>query len=355
MDRKRLSSSFVRLSASLLVALALFTNTGCNEGSNVADNTAQRPSISQQAVDHVPQRDWSHLPQFLQDAIEVQEDIESGDLLSIDGVIGNGVGVGPDGAARIVVYTERGDVHGIPTAIKGIKTDVQNIGHVTPMGKGFTGQYTPIPCGVSIGNQNECAAGTLGCVVRNSVGGAYYLSNWHVLAGHSGNGGTICQPGLYDNRCKTNTRVDGSVNQLVPIVFDNATLNTVDCGIYSSNLTHTFGMAGGYYTPTETTAAAYPGQAVKKVGRTSGYTTGTVSVINVTLSVDYGSFGIAKYQNQIAISGSFIRAGDSGSLMVDANNNPVGLCFAGGSGTSFANDIDDVLAALGNGLHVADH
>ena len=44
----------------------------------------------------------------------------------------------------------------------------------------------------------------------------------------------------------------------------------------------------------------------------------------------------------------FIRSGDSGSLMVtETGNNPVGLCFAGGSGGAFANPIGPVLQALG--------
>ena len=43
--------------------------------------------------------------------------------------------------------------------------------------------------------------------------------------------------------------------------------------------------------------------------------------------------------------GNFIRAGDSGSLMVtQSGNNPVGLCFAGSSQASFANPISAVLS-----------
>ena len=70
---------------------------------------------------------------------------------------------------------------------------------------------------------------------------------------------------------------------------------------------------------------------------------GTIQAINVTIRVQYSS-GIATFVNQIMTPGSFQRSGDSGSLMVtQSGNNPVGLCFAGGSGGSFANPIGDVL------------
>ena len=85
---------------------------------------------------------------------------------------------------------------------------------------------------------------------------------------------------------------------------------------------------------------------MKKCGRTSGLTTGTVQAINVTIRVQYSN-GIATFDQQIMMPGSFIRSGDSGSLMVDATNNPVGLCFAGGSGASFANPIGPVLQQFG--------
>jgi len=57
---------------------------------------------------------------------------------------------------------------------------------------------------------------------------------------------------------------------------------------------------------------------------------------------------VATFVNQIYVASNFIRSGDSGSLMVtETGNNPVGLCFAGGSGSSFANPIGPVLQKLG--------
>jgi hypothetical protein len=356
MDRKRLSSSFVRLSASLLVALALFTNTGCNEGSNVADNNQQPRSIAEQAVDNIRNNshgDYSHLPQFLQDAIEVQEDIESGDLLSITGVIGNGVGVGADGKARILIFTEREDVHGIPSELRGIKTQIEHVGPVVAMGgtpKGFTGLYrNPLPCGVSIGNNDDCAAGTLGCLVRGVADGTpYMLSNHHVLEGSNG-GSRINQPGRYDSR---NCAITGQVatNYLIaPIAYDGSD-NVIDAGIatYTSGVAFTGSMVNNLYTPTSNVTLPVPGLAVKKVGRTSGLTTASIAGINVTLNVSYGVGKTGHFVGQIYIAnGRFIQSGDSGSLMVASNNNPVGLCFAGSASACFANPITPVLDYFG--------
>jgi hypothetical protein len=106
-------------------------------------------------------------------------------------------------------------------------------------------------------------------------------------------------------------------------------------------------MVGDLYTPSSTIVSPTLGLAVKKVGRTSGLTTGTIAGINVTIIVGYDS-GTARFVNQIYVAGNFIKSGDSGSLMVtQSGNNPVGLNFAGGGGGSFANPIGPVLAAFG--------
>ncbi len=69
------------------------------------------------------------------------------------------------------------------------------------------------------------------------------------------------------------------------------------------------------------------------------------------MNVSYGGGRVAKFVNQIAVraaSGDFSKGGDSGSLIWtwDSGRAPVGLLLAGGGGTTFANRIGDVLAAL---------
>ncbi|HEX9144769.1 MAG TPA: hypothetical protein VGA09_10890, partial [Candidatus Binatia bacterium] len=79
-------------------------------------------------------------------------------------------------------------------------------------------------------------------------------------------------------------------------------------------------------------------------------TQGRISGIDATILVDYDS-GTARFVNQILVTSSknFIRAGDSGSLLVTrSGTNPVGLIFAGDTRgrMAIANPIDLVLGAL---------
>jgi len=122
--------------------------------------------------------------------------------------------------------------------------------------------------------------------------------------------------------------------------------NTIDCALSTNTANVSVAQSGGY-TATSTVVSPSVGLAVKKSGRTSGLTHDTISAINVTINVGYSS-GTATFTGQIMTGGSFIRSGDSGSLMVtETGNNPVGLCFAGGSGGAFANPIGPVLQAFG--------
>lgn len=260
------------------------------------------------------------------------------------GIIGTGVSADASGKAVIVIYTEREGVH-VPARIDGIATRTLVTGQVVAYAKPGGGS---LQMGTSTGNDNECASGTLGCVVTKG-GSDYFLSNNHVFARENAAsiGERIDAPGRYDGhpRCAQTPQI-GNLAAFQRINFGGS--NTVDCAIAGpiSGLSYTNAEAGGY-TPAQTTVAAAVGLAVKKTGRTSGVTTGTIQAVNVTITVGYQT-GTATFTGQIQTPGSFIRSGDSGSLMVtQSGNNPVGLCFAGSSQASFANPIGPVLSALG--------
>ena len=91
------------------------------------------------------------------------------------------------------------------------------------------------------------------------------------------------------------------------------------------------------------------GTAVHKLGRTTGHTNGTITQTNVVVDVQYGA-GIARFEDQISVESgvedSFSAGGDSGSLIVDENDNAVALLFAGNNVTTFANPIDEVISQL---------
>ena len=97
------------------------------------------------------------------------------------------------------------------------------------------------------------------------------------------------------------------------------------------------------------------GMAVRKRGRTTELTHGSITATDYTTNVDYGDgLGVVTLTNQIRIvndaaqSAFFGKKGDSGSVVVNPDNNVVGLYFAGNiSGTvGVANQIAAVLSAL---------
>jgi hypothetical protein len=99
---------------------------------------------------------------------------------------------------------------------------------------------------------------------------------------------------------------------------------------------------------------------VAKSGRTTGLTCGSISALDVDVTVDYfldcaetRPYLTKSFTHQLGMSGNqFSDAGDSGALVVDAANaEPVGLYFAGGTdilGVSqgVANPATDVLKEL---------
>jgi hypothetical protein len=323
----------------LSLAFAALLVTGTFTGCENKDNTAGPASIIQNPT--------------LGNVMAIQNR-HTTDLMSIDGVEGTGTGLNQDGAPAIYVFTTRDNVAGIPSSIEGVRTHIENIGTVVAFGKpssGYTGTYRgPLYSGVSVGNDNECASGTISCVVTDGTKN-YLLSNNHVFARENAaaTGERIDQPGRYDAvpQCSQTGQV-ASLSNFIPISFTSN--NTVDCAIaeISAGINATTTSVANY-TPTATTETASVGLAVKKTGRTTGLTSGKISAINVTSKVSYGTNKTATFTGQIYISGhGFSDAGDSGSLIVDSNNNdPVGLLFAGSSTSTIANPIGAVLTALG--------
>jgi hypothetical protein len=294
-------------------------------------------------------------------------------LMARDGVEGIGVGLTNDGkAGAVVIMTTNGAVGGLPKTLDGVAVKLMPTGPFSailprkgkPGGGGGSGGGTadptasftrPVPIGVSIGNENECAAGTLGARVTKG-GNVYILSNNHVLARQNAAsiGEDILQPGRYDTSPQCSIPANSSIGTLAQFVRINFSgNNTVDAAM-ASTTTSLVGKAtfsGGYGTPSSTTKPATVNMAVQKCGRTTGCTHGTVASVNANIKVQYES-GVATFVNQIVVSGkrgAFSKAGDSGSLIVtdDSNANPVALLFAGGQTTTIGNPIGAVLSALG--------
>ncbi|MFI5263850.1 MAG: hypothetical protein ACHQM6_04990 [Candidatus Kapaibacterium sp.] len=354
----------------IAVSLSLGTFTGCANNDNGTNPPGTTQTYNPKAINGVD----------LSNAITVQNR-HTEELMAIDGVIGTGAGLYTDGTPSIYIFTSRDGVAGLPSSLEGIHTTIKNTGIIeagipsvdegigtrkasnTILNAGFTGTYrAPMYSGVSVGNDRECAAGTISCVVTKNNKN-YLLSNNHVFArvNAASIGELIDQQGRYDAlpQCGPSGMV-ASLSQFVAINFSRRSSNVVDCAIseVAPGINWTSGtppelVPAVQYTPQSTPAAAFVGMNIMKTGRTTGWTSGMISAINVVVSVSYGGGKVARFVNQVYISSTtFSAAGDSGSLIVavppaGGSPMPVALLFAGSSNSTIGNPIGSVLAALG--------
>jgi len=268
----------------------------------------------------------------------------------------------------------------VPGELEGVKTDVIEVGDLRAL-QARTDHWRPIPAGVSIGHY-LITAGTMGCVVRDrATNEKLILSNNHVLANsnQAREGDPILQPGVADQG-KVESDIVARLERFAPISFNvepptceiakglaaisnriaqmlgsshrlearkenSAALNQVDAAVAKPVLgvgvldeILEIGIVGGI-TP------AKLGMRVRKSGRSTGFTTGIITVMDATVDVNYGDRD-ARFEKQIITSG-MSAPGDSGSLLVAENALlAVGLLFAGSEQVTIHNPIENVLEQL---------
>lgn len=213
------------------------------------------------------------------------------------------------------------------------------------------------------GNQIvDCCSGTLGALIEDSTHRQYLLGNNHVLArsDQATVGEAIIQPGLIDNNCTPNGVGAGistvaTLSGWLPLSSPGTNADAAIALVTSRTIDPTGSILEfGIRQPDGTLAAAPPGISstngkgetaaldvkVAKSGRTTGLTCGSVSALDLDLTVDYfhdcaetRPYLTKTFTGQLGLSGNtFSDAGDSGALVVDASNaEPVGLYFAGGN------------------------
>lgn len=315
-------------------------------------------------------------------------------LLTRKNVISVGVGFGYTNGERrnepctVVGVTEKvpctqlSQTQQIPHSLGGVRTDVQQVGIIRAL-QNRTDRWRPAPGGVSIGHAN-ITAGTSGCLVAKE-GQAFILSNNHVLAnsGRAKIGDFIFQPGTYDGGKQPDDQI-AVLEDFVPIQFDfeipncpatkllakilnkfllsidskqrfkavklatclptRQATNLVDCAIarpLSDDLVVNQILDIGFPLGA---AESELGMEVQKSGRTSELTTGKITQVNMTVRVLYGT-ALATFEDQLA--GDLLsEGGDSGSAVLNKNNQVVGLLFAGGEGITIFNRIQNVTKAL---------
>jgi hypothetical protein len=270
----------------------------------------------------------------------------------------------------------------IPQMVDNCETDVMEIEPIVAQSR--TSRNRPAPGGVSIGHY-AITAGTLGCLVRhpNSLE-LFILSNNHVLA-NSNNanvGDDIYQPGVYDGG-NANDKI-GELHDWVPIDFGGGNGGGGGCpiGSFVTRALNKIAEVFGRKTRVQVTpqavnnvdaAIAKPttdnlvtknimeigvptghgvaslGDPVKKSGRTTGLTTGFVEGVGATVSISYGSAGTAVFTDQLVL-GPMSAGGDSGSVILNNDNQVVALLFAGSSSTTIVSPIHYALDAFGVGI-----
>ena len=146
---------------------------------------------------------------------------------------------------------------------------------------------------------------------------------------------------------------------LEDIIFSTSAGNVIDAAIARPASGVVFlkkTPSDGYGTHPSTPADAAFGLKVKKYGRTTGLTSGSIDAINATVLINYGANnGVARFVEQIIITpGTFSAGGDSGSLILVSTTTgrgknrtetleEVGLLFAGSPFVTIANPIEAVL------------
>ena len=269
----------------------------------------------------------------------------------------------------------------IPREIGGAVTDVVQVGELWAF-QNLRGRHRPAPGGVSLGHF-AITAGTLGVVVRDrNTGQRLILSNNHVMANSNDAqiGDAILQPGPADGG-NLATDTIATLERFVPIQFTSEQGTCSIANMYASignilskallsnhrvyvtreNAQASNSVDAALARPLndedvldeivdigEINGTAQPqlGMAVRKTGRTTGFTADTITTIDTTVTVNYGSGRTARFDGQV-IAGPMSQGGDSGSLIVAADTpQAVGLLFAGSNAVTIFSDIQDVLDAL---------
>lgn len=273
----------------------------------------------------------------------------------------------------------------IPSTVGSYATDVIETGKIE-IQTSPTDKFRPAPGGVSVGHY-AITAGTLGMWVKQADK-VVMLSNNHVLANsnQASIGDNILQPGPYDGGKEVDT---------IAKLKDYATIswtgnNLVDAAIaevdgdggsdpsgcpFAAAVTKTFNAVYnlfgrktrlqaiiphtvvdnsifGFDTMPTGIAEAYLGMGVKKSGRTTGITHGTVSVIDATVDVGYDGGKVARFVDQI-LTNDMSDGGDSGSVLLSEDGTKlVGLLFAGSSTITVFNRIQNVFDRFGLTLNL---
>ncbi len=287
---------------------------------------------------------------------------------------------------KVHIYVTRGSVGALKklrSEIDGIPVQINNIGELkirpemasntTAHGNLFIHQGR-VACGSSCAPSGETYSGTMGAIARDSNNQLLVLSNNHVLAAcnHVPVGMPVMAPSNSDARPNKPAPLEiGRHHQIVELRSGEPTLvpcAEVDAAVaLVSDSKHVSSWQGddgdGYDTPSSV-GQAVAGLRVKKFGRTTGLTHGTIeSLVPHRTPLPYKTknfSAVVWFQNVWTILGDrnepFALPGDSGSLVVtEDGKESVGLIFAVSRQYGLIVSIQEALSQLGGLSLVSNH
>lgn len=284
------------------------------------------------------------------------------------------------------IYVTRGSAGALKKLareINGVKVQVNKMGEVKVRPEMASGaahhghlfeRNGRIACGSSCAPSNENYSGTFGALVRDASGDMFVLSNNHVLAAcnHVPVGMPIVAPSSQDSR--PNRRAPSEIGRhhsIVELRSGEPTLvpcAEVDAAIARVSDVQTVSSwqgdsLSGFDTP-RSTVLPMSGMRVKKFGRTTGLTLGTVEALIPTktpLPYKTKNFSaVVWFKNVWTVRSDgadpFALAGDSGSLVVTEDGDmAIGLLFATSPGYGWIVPLANVLSELGDLELVSGH
>jgi hypothetical protein len=326
-------------------------------------------------------------------AIVTDFQAEQDNILELPNVVGMGVGTKVTGGqdtgqncAKVLVSQKLpkeliSSADRVPSTVGTTPTDVEEVGELLALPNGAAAaleddpatlrqiatldgeevgamelkwRTRPVEGGYSVGHY-KITAGTYATAVYDrspypGVPAKYYvLSNNHVLANSNAAkaGDPILQPGPYDGGTYPKD-VIARLSRWVPIHFlPSKTRNFVDAAVAEGpfQILDREIYWVGYVKGVRGNWPAI-GEILQKTGRTTNWTTGQVTAINATVDVGYGGGNVGRFYSQI-VTKRMGGPGDSGSLVLDLNENAIGLLFAGSSTHTIINHIVYVQNLLG--------
>jgi hypothetical protein len=236
--------------------------------------------------------------------------------------------------------------------LEPLVTDVVEIGEIRLQSN--TQRVRPALPGFSVSRADDQPnTGTFGMVVRQKGQASpfYLLSNCHAIAasGLASKGDVIIQPGAADQGVAETDRI-GTLADWVPFDFTpNSLENNIDAAIARLDDNAASAAIALLGVPAGVNKTLTRGMYVQKIGRTTSHSVARITDVDLVLNLTYptaSGLKVATLRDQVLVT-FYSAPGDSGSAVLDMDNNVVGLHVGGSAVVGFFCKIGNILDRLG--------